>query len=56
MEVNDFTKQLEQVDWHEETDRKHPATLIPALETISNSFSFRPGTGGDCECEPECRI
>ena len=42
MEVNDFTKQLEQVDWHEETDRRHPATLIPALETISNSFSFRP--------------
>ena len=42
MEVNDLTKQLEQVDWHEETDRRHPATLIPALETISNSFSFRP--------------
>ena len=42
MELNDFTKQLEQVDWHEETDRRHPATLIPALETISNSFSFRP--------------
>lgn len=42
MELNDFTKQLEQVDWHEETDRRHPATLITALETISNSFSFRP--------------
>lgn len=42
MEVNDFTKQVEQVDWHEETGWRHPAVLIPALETISNSFSFRP--------------
>ena len=42
MEVNDFTKQLEQVDWHEEAGWKQPAVLIPAMETISNSFSFRP--------------
>lgn len=42
MEISDFAKHFEQVNWHEESDRKHPAVLIPAMETISNSFGFRP--------------